>query len=254
MTVAQAPGFARRGLVPTLVDSLGRQILAGDIEEGRALPIEADLAATFGVSRTVVREAVRVLVAKGLVDSSPMRGTRIRPRSAWHLLDPDVLGWWAGVGGAAEILGDLAEIRRIVEPPAARLAAARIGRGPDGGMARLEAAWESMQASVDDVDRFIDADLQFHGAILRATDNVLLDQLLAAVGAGMRLAREVQVSSGLPGERIPGDPLPLHAAVVVAIQAGDGTAAESAMRAVVDAAARDAERALATAVGAAGAR
>lgn len=245
MTVIQAPGFARRGLGPAVVDALGRQIVAGEIEPGGSLPIEAELADTFGVSRTVVREAVRVLVAKGLVDSSPMRGTRVRPRTSWHLLDPDVLGWWAGVGGASEILGDLAEIRRIVEPQAARLAAERIGRGPGGGLAQLEDAWQAMQASVDDLDRFIEADLRFHGAILRATDNVLLDQLLAAVGAGMRLAREVQASADSGGGTLPGDPLPLHAAVVEAIRAGDGRAAKDAMRAVVKAAARDAERALA---------
>jgi DNA-binding FadR family transcriptional regulator len=249
MTVAQAPGFARRGLGPAVVDALGRQIVAGEIAPGGSLPIEAELAGSFGVSRTVVREAVRVLVAKGLVDSSPMRGTRVRPRSSWHLLDPDVLGWWAGVGGAAEILADLAEIRRIVEPPAARLAAERIGRGPGGGLDELEDAWKAMQASVDDLDGFIEADLRFHGAILRATRNVLLDQLLAAVGAGLRLAREVQASAD-GGGTLPGDPLPLHAAVVEAIRAGDGRAAKAAMRAVVKAAARDAERALARAAGA----
>ena len=241
-------GFARRGLVPTLVDALGRRIVAGEIGEGDPLPIETELATSFGVSRTVVREAVRVLAAKGLVDSSPMRGTPVRPRACWHLLDPDVLGWWAGIGGAEEILRDIAEIRRIVEPPAARLAAERIGRDPDGGLARLEAAWDVMTASGDDLDRFIEADLAFHGAILRATDNVLLDQLLAAVGAGMRLAREVQVSTATNHESLPGDPLPLHERVVEAIRAGDGAAAETAMRAVVDAAARDADRALATLV------
>ena len=157
--MTEAPGFARRGLVPTLVDALGRQIVAGGVPEGSALPIEADLTQSFGVSRTVVREAVRILNAKGLVESSPMRGTRVRPRSSWHLLDPDVLGWWAGVGGAAEILRDLAEIRRIIEPPAARLAAERIDRTSDGELARLEAALAAMDGAVDDVEAFIEADI-----------------------------------------------------------------------------------------------
>ena len=245
--MTEAPGFARRGLVPTLVDALGRQIVAGGVPEGSALPIEAALTQSFGVSRTVVREAVRILNAKGLVESSPMRGTRVRPRSSWHLLDPDVLGWWAGVGGAAEILRDLAEIRRIIEPPAARLAAERIDRTADGELARLEAAWAAMDGAVDDVEAFIEADMAFHGTILRATNNELLDQLVAAVGTGMRLAREVQASARDEGGPIPGDPMPLHRAVVEAIRAGDGDAAEAAMGAVVEAAAHDAARALAVA-------
>lgn len=245
--MSRAPGFARRGLVPAIVDALGRQIVAGEIAEGSALPIEADLTQAFGVSRTVVREAVRILVAKGLVDSSPMRGTRVRPRASWHLLDPDVLGWWAGVGGAAEILRDLAEIRRIIEPPAARLAAERIDRSPAGGLAALEAAWATMCDETGDVDRFIEADLAFHAAILRATGNELLDQLVAAVGAGLRLAREIQASTRQVGGPLPGDPLPLHEAVVAAVRAGDGSAAEAAMAAVVEAAAHDAEQALAAA-------
>lgn len=238
-------GFARRGLGPTLVDALGRRIVAGEVGQGDPLPIEADLASSFGVSRTVVREAVKILAAKGLVESSPMRGNRVRPRSAWHLLDPDILSWWAGVGGAEEILRDLAEIRRIIEPPAARLAAERIGGRRDGAVVRLEAACVAMRASGDDQERFIEADLAFHGEILRGTNNELLEQLVAAVGAGMRLAREVQISRGTPGDPIPGDPLPLHERVLAAIIAGEGPAAEVAMRAVVDAAARDAERALA---------
>lgn len=238
-------GFARRGLGPTLVDALGRRIVAGEVGEGDPLPIEADLAGSFGVSRTVVREAVKILAAKGLVESRPMRGTRVRPRSVWHLLDPDILGWWAGVGGAEEILRDLAEIRRIIEPPAARLAAERMAGRRDGALVRLEAACAAMRASAHDPERFIEADLAFHGEILRGTNNVLLEQLVAAVGAGMRLAREVQISHSTPGDPIPGDPIPLHERVLAAIIAGEGPAAEVAMRAVVDAAARDAERALA---------
>ena len=104
-----------------------------------------------------------------------------------------------------------------------------------------------MCAETDDIDRFIEADLAFHAAILRATDNELLDQLVAAVGAGMRLTREVQASTRPVGGLLPGDPLPLHEAVMTAVRAGDGRAAEAAMAAVVKGASHDAEAALAAA-------
>lgn len=239
-------GFPRRGLVPHVVDALGRQIVAGEVPPGSALPIEPQLASTFGVSRTVVREAMKMLSAKGLVEGRPMSGTRVRPRSAWHLLDPDLLGWWSGAGGAREILNDLAELRRIVEPPAARMAAER---RPPIPLEQLEAAWTTMQASLEDPERFIEADLAFHHAILAATGNVLLEQLLAAIEADLRIAREVQVRVG--GGQLPlsGDPLPLHEQVLVAIRQGDGVAAEAAMRDVVQAAALDAERAITTSSG-----
>lgn len=118
-----------------------------------------------------------------------MRGTTVRPRREWRLLDPDVLRWWVEVEGASTILHDLLEVRAIVEPPAARIAALRATAGDRHA---IEAACRDLVAAVDRVDRFVEADLRLHGAILAACGNAVLDDLAEAVAATLRLGRQVQ--------------------------------------------------------------
>lgn len=238
--VAAVPhrGRTGRGLHGSVVESLGRAIVGGRYPEGTALPVEADLATTLEVSRTVIREAIRALAARGLVEARPMRGTTVRPRREWRLLDPDVLRWWVEVEGASTILHDLLEVRAIVEPPAARIAALRATAGDRHA---IEAACRDLVAASDRVDRFVEADLRLHGAILAACGNAVLDDLAEAVAATLRLGRQVQAriaADELPRLR---DSLPLHEQVVRAIVAGRPAAAERHMRALVEAAARDAE-------------
>src|SRR5205809_5241457 len=113
--------YPEQSLHGRIVHAIGRRILSGDLRPGDLLPAEPDL----GASRTVVREAVKVLAAKGLVESRPKTGTRVRPRDAWNLLDPDVLAWQREGASPAQFLRKLTEVRRIVEPAAAELAAER---------------------------------------------------------------------------------------------------------------------------------
>src|SRR5438034_2683712 len=133
--------YPEQSLHGRIVHAIGRRILSGDLRPGDLLPAEPDL----GASRTVVREAVKVLAAKGLVESRPKTGTRVRPRDAWNLLDPDVLTWQQdGAAASEELLRKLTEVRRIIEPAAAELAAARADAAD---IAALERALEAMEAT-----------------------------------------------------------------------------------------------------------
>src|SRR5437867_4809520 len=113
--------YPEQSLHGRIVHAIGRRILGGDLQPGDLLPAEPEL----GASRTVVREAIKVLAAKGLVESRPKTGTRVRPRESWNLLDPDVLAWLQDGAVSEDLLRKLTEVRRIIEPAAAELAAAR---------------------------------------------------------------------------------------------------------------------------------
>jgi GntR family galactonate operon transcriptional repressor len=233
-------GYPARGLHGGVLDELGAQLVAGWVMPGGALPTEAELASELQVSRTVIREALRVLAAKGLVDARPMLGTRVRPRDQWHLLDADVLAWRIAAEGEAAVLRELLEIRLLVEPAVAALAARR-QLAPE----ELLAAHDAMVDAADDEERFVEADLRFHAALLAGTGNASLRQLYAAIGAALRLARTVQVRGARGAGRRAAEALPAHRAVLDAIRAGDPAGAEAAMRTVVEGAARDAEAAIA---------
>ena len=234
-------GYQGRGIHGAVVERLGQRIVAGEPAPGEALPQEPVLADEYDVSRTVVREALRVLAAKGLVDARPMRGTRVRPHGEWRMLDPDLLRWALESDGREPLLRHLLEIRRIVEPSAARLAAER---SSESERSLLELALDGLIVASGDVNAFIEADLALHGAIVRMTDNPLLGELISPIEAAMRLGRRVQAEGAGGGRRPPAASIHAHRAVVTAFVAGDGAVAESAMRAVVEAAAADAERAM----------
>jgi DNA-binding FadR family transcriptional regulator len=236
-------GYPGRGLHGSLVEALGRRVVHGWVAPGEPLPAEPLLAEEYDVSRTAVREALRVLAAKGLVEARPMRGTRVRPRREWRLLDPDLLRWSVDDGDPGELLRDLFDVRLMLEPEAARLAAERAAAEDREA---VEAAYARLAASLDDPEAFVDADLAFHRAVIAATSNPLLGELAAAVEAGLRLARRVQVRVAGDLRPLPRDPLPGHLAVVDGVVAGDGEAAAAAMRRVVLSAARDAEVVLAS--------
>jgi GntR family galactonate operon transcriptional repressor len=238
---ANRGGYRGRGLHGAMVERLGQRIVSGEPAPGEALPQEPVLADEHDVSRTVVREALRVLAAKGLVDARPMRGTRVRPRNEWRLLDPDLLRWALESEGREPLLGHLLEIRLIVEPSAAKLAAERADIEQ---RVRLEEAMAALLAASGDVDAFIEADLVLHGFIFRMAANPLLGELLAAIEAAMRLGRRVQARGAVDEARNPAASIEAHRSVVAAIVAGEGSAAEVAMRAVVTAAGDDASRAL----------
>ncbi|MGV2387253.1 MAG UNVERIFIED_CONTAM: GntR family transcriptional regulator, partial [Thermobifida fusca] len=116
--------YPGRGVHGRVVELLGERVASGMIREGDTLDLRS-LSAELGVSMSVVRESVRVLAAKGLVDSRQKRGTFVRPRTEWNLLDADVVRWRARGGDTARLMADLAELRALIEPAAARFAAQR---------------------------------------------------------------------------------------------------------------------------------
>lgn len=214
-----------------LVHELGRRIGAGTHPPGSTLPVEKDLAAEHGVSRVVVREAVKALAAKGMVVVRPRTGTRIRPRESWNLLDPQVIGWRAAPPGPGcrrdgAFIADLMELRRIVEPPAVRLAAARAR--PDDLLA-IRTAFTGMQAAVGGHGDYVTADLAFHGAIVAAAHNQFLRQLSPALSeiltTSFRLSSRDQ-SRGAAS-------LSLHEDVLRGIETREGDAAVAAIERLI---------------------
>lgn len=225
------PVTALRGLHGQTVETLGSRIVHGDYAPGTALSPDA-LETEFGISKSVVREAMRVLAAKGLVASRQKRGTVIQPRSFWSLLDADLLRWQGGQPDAA-FFTNLAEVRSIVEPAGARLAAAR---RDDSDIAELRSALELMGEAGDDAAQIVEADLAFHRALLDAAHNELLSRMEVVIEAGLR-ARDAVVHGG---ENWP-DSVPVHRAILEAIEAGDGQAAEAAVQALLAQASVDVE-------------
>jgi DNA-binding FadR family transcriptional regulator len=227
--------YPEQSLHGRIVHSIGRRIVRGDLQPGQLLPAESELRA----SRTVVREAVKVLAAKGLVESRPKTGTRVRPRDAWNLLDPDVLAWQQGDIVDEALLRKLTEVRRIIEPAAAELAAARAEALE---VAALEEAFQLMEQTANaragfDVEAFVQADMRFHLAILQACRNDLLEQMSRAVYSALLVS--FRSTSRLPGRAKAA--LPKHRAILDAIRARDPRSAGAAMRHLVQGTARDVE-------------
>jgi GntR family transcriptional regulator, galactonate operon transcriptional repressor len=237
--LSEGRGYAAgRGLHGRIVEAIGRRILKGAIPPGSALPRESELMGEMGASRTSVREALRVLAAKGLVESRQRLGTRVRPSRAWNLLDPDVLAWQAAEGPAGgELTRHLVELRRLVEPPAARLAGERRG---EAELAAVAGAFEAMRAAVALPEAYYRADLAFHRAVFAAAGNPFVDRLGAVVGAVLEVSFGLQRRSLIPFER----GLLLHGRVLDAIGARDPAAAEAAMLDIIAAAQLELERAL----------
>ncbi len=220
-----------------MVDALGFRIVDGEFPPGSSLPNELLLGSELAVSRTVVREAVKVLASKGLVESRPKTGTRVLPRERWDLLDSDVLNWRLDVGVDVAFYRDLAEMRSLVEPMAAAFAATR--RRPEH-VRQLEELLRRMQSAGDDLAAYVDADLAIHLVILGAAGNELLSRLSGVVAAALEAGRSL---TAVPARRA--EVLPLHQEVIEAICNADSAAARGAMSRVVRTAAASVERLLA---------
>jgi DNA-binding FadR family transcriptional regulator len=208
---------------------------------GATLSDETALSGQFGVSRTVVREAIKVLASKGLVETRPKVGTQVRPRRHWNLLDSDVLNWRYETGPDEGFLEEISEVREIIEPPAVFLAAER---ATEDEVAKILTLCDRMEdAAAKDGEDYIDADMAFHTAILDACHNDLLAQLSDTIMMALRLSRRLTVS--VPGSSLAG--MPSHWAVAHAIRHHEPEAAERAMHALLRWTAADIERALQTA-------
>jgi DNA-binding FadR family transcriptional regulator len=229
--------YPRRGLHGAVVHEIGVRILNGELKPGETLPDNGVLDEA-DVSRTVVREAIKVLAAKGLVESRPKVGTRVRPRREWNLLDPDVLAWQVEAGADARFLEQALELRRMIEPAAARLAAER---ATDEQIAALYGAYEEMFAAGDDLDAFMAPDLRFHSLLLEACGNELLEHMSEIFTAVLRTVFAYSSSSSRSYPRA----ARRHRAIAKAIEARDPDAAEQAVLRLID----DTKRNLASALG-----
>jgi DNA-binding FadR family transcriptional regulator len=169
LVAADGPRYRRPGrLAEVVVDDLARRIIGGVHVENDVLPNEPALCDQFGMSRTVVREALKMLEERGLVRVEQGRGTTVQPRNAWNLLDPVILGIALQYDDDMSLLDDLVSVRRVLEQEMTRAATPRLTEAELGS---LTESIEEMEASYDDYERFRGFDLGFHGIIMEASEN-----------------------------------------------------------------------------------
>jgi GntR family galactonate operon transcriptional repressor len=250
LTVSRSASIAGlmpvRGILGEVVSGLGRRIVAGEWASRQALPTEAVLMVQLGVGRSVVREAIRILNAKGLVRSRQMEGTTVLPRASWRLLDPDLIHWRMEAADRNVLLRDLLQVRMVLEPGVVWTATAL---GSDAAKARIHAAWDAWVAVLSEKSapgaqraHFIEQDLEFHRAFLAAVESELLEQLFSVIEAALSLMIDVQMQTRGSKTALVGmeDANQLHANVYAAFAAGDADGAEHAMRRLIEGAMADA--------------
>lgn len=215
---------------------IGISIVSGRYRPGEILHGEIDASDRLKVSRTAYREAIRILAAKGLVQSRPKVGTRVSPQAEWHLLDPDVLGWMFDSEPNEVLLESLFELRKIIEPEAAALAARRRS---DHHLTTMYDSLRDMGEHTLHTEAGRLADRNFHAALLSASGNAFLMSLTSGVSAAISWTT-VYKQRVMPKHR---DPVPDHERVYEAIAARDTEAARRAMMNLVDMAFLDASKA-----------
>ena len=216
----------------TTVDLLGHAIISGRYAIGASLPPEPLLCEELGVSRTVVREAVKSLVAKGLIVTGPKVGTRVLSEDQWNWFDPDVITWQSQNGLTPEFLKDLQDLRRVVEPAAVRMAAER---ATAQDLAEIEIAYAGMKKAVEEGGDYVTHDLRFHQGLMQASHNRMLIQMSKALGALLRTSFEISTSK----KDGPKSSLPMHRAVLDAVIAKEPLRAGKAILKLIDGARED---------------
>jgi DNA-binding FadR family transcriptional regulator len=207
--------------------TIGIDIITGRYPEGTSLPRDAELTAMFDVSRTVLRESVKTLSAKGLLNSKAGVGTRVRERSAWNMFDPDVLAWHLEAGINKRFLRDLADIRLAVEPRAAALAAER---RKEATVAVLRNSIDRMRSFASDSIEFADADLRLHLDVATASANPFMRSIGAVIEAALRTSFRLSAPTE---EREREITIAAHERIVDAIADRDAEAASAAMTNVI---------------------
>ena len=231
------PKTSGRRVRGAIFDYLGEMIVTGSVEVGDTLPGEVETAERLDISRGTYREAVKMLAGKGLVESRPKTGTRVQERSRWNLLDPDVLRWAFAGRPDPSLVADLFEMRGVVEPAIARLAAAR---RDDEQAQRMRVALATMAAKGLRSRAGRDADRVFHETLLEACGNEVMQSLGASIGAAVAYTTLFKKRAG----GLSRDPVPDHQRVMDAVEARDPDAAERAMAELLLLARQDTDRAL----------
>jgi DNA-binding FadR family transcriptional regulator len=220
-------GSLRKSLYNKVAHDLGQRIVRGDYKPGALLPNEAECGQIYKVSRTAVREAVKMLSAKGLIQSRPKIGSRVEPRAVWNLLDRDVLGWYCATVDFQKFAREVQQIRFMIEPEAAALAASN---RTQAHLTEIDTAYKAMAEGVDDEQAWNAADVKFHLAVIDASGNEfispfgrVIESLLANLFSGTvgYLRNRVRV-------------LPLHEAILDAIRARKPDAARRAVRRLLE--------------------
>lgn len=217
--------YPGRGLHGHIVRLVGLRIVSGELPPGAVIDLDA-LSKEADASKTVLREALRVIAAKGMVNPRQKRGTVVQPRDRWDLLDTDVIGWRReSRRDIARLHEDLAELRLIIEPRTAGLAAER---RTDDDLAALESALVRMRRAGHDVEDIVDADRDFHVALLHASHNELLVRFDAVVTHAVdirdRLAQSMEPWTG---------PTTQHEEILEAVRRRDGATAAALMASVL---------------------
>ncbi len=223
--VAAGP-LARTSLHDRIVAEIGRRIVRGDYGSDGILPTEGNLATELGVSRNALREAIKVLTSKGMIEVRPKTGTRIRAIADWNLLDPDILAWHAESDLRQTRAFELVEFRLVVEPKTAYLAALRAS---DDEIALIDANCTALEACVGFPERVPECDIVFHRSIHSASHNALLNHLGSLTASLMQI--QVLLTTHEPGSFERG--LPLHRDLTEAIKARNAALAESISRRLV---------------------
>jgi GntR family transcriptional regulator, galactonate operon transcriptional repressor len=230
-SLRQANGWRRKA--DGILDRLGQGVVSGRYGAGRRLPTEAELARKLGVSRSSLRESLRALASKGLVESRPRRGTTVRDKDSWDIFDPDVLRWMAQAAPDPAFMISLLETRKIVEPAAARLAAMRASAEQ---ILAIDRAFQGMAESLPhDPESCCQHDLAFHESIFAAAGNPLLHRFVLTIRSGLLASFRISSDARESYE----NSLIEHRAVAVAIRRRDPQAAEQAMHALLAGTQRD---------------
>lgn len=240
-----------RGILGAAVANLGARIVGGEWKEGESIPKEADLVDELGVSRSVIREAFRILGAKGLIRSRTSDGTRVMQRTGWRLLDPDVMDWRIQAGDTESLLQDLLKVRLVLEPGVAFNATIM---ATDEDRERVKTTWAEKQRVFDDDagdheerrQDFIDTDLEFHRAMIATVGSEILEQLFSVIEAALELLLDLQMRAKGYTKKMIGmeESHVLHRAVYDAFMSNDPLAAQEAMRALINRAIEDAQKGL----------
>jgi DNA-binding FadR family transcriptional regulator len=217
-------GSVGTNLTYSLLDRIGRRIVTGGYAR-RPFPTEAALSSQHSVSRSVTREAVKMLTAKGLLKARPRAGTTVQPEASWNLFDPDVLRWLLERKFSLSLLRQFCELRLAIEPAAAALAA---GVGDPKRTEAIALGYRRMELAERGEDDMLDADIAFHVAILEAAGNPFFYQLRDVVATALRTS--IRWTNKLSGHS---PDLPAHRAVLRAIEAKDAPAARRTMMVLV---------------------
>lgn len=230
---AEGTQVARRPRVRRNVTAaIAEDIFSDRYPAGSPLPRENDLCDLYGVSRTVIRESLKVLESKGMVRGKPRIGTTVCDKDEWNILDADVLEWMGPYIRDFDLLGCILEARRTIEPAAAELAAERASTQE---IADLERAWQGMRDSSRDPEKFTEADMQFHTVLLNASHNQVFRRLSSAIHAALHYALHASNVAVESRE----DAVIVHGELVEALRMRDKTGARDCSNRMLDLAGRD---------------